>query len=578
MSPRNPDSEAEEKRLEALYRYALLDSPREDIFDTLTRTAANFFGVPSSAISLIDRQRIWFKSTHGVDAMEVDRDPGLCMETLGVDRIHYLEDASLDAIAKDHPLVRDGLRFYAGVPLRTHDGYNIGSICVMGPQARPLTPEEEDFLHSLGQIAINEIERRHAEEQLQVLNEELDQRVQARTEQLDHVVEDLQQKTHERGVALEALRVSEARQRRIAEVASDFCFEVDFEDDKPPTLRWVTGPVEAITGYRLEEIDTALWFDVVHPEDRAGLAELFRDDEGEPNGELEYRFRCKDGSYRWVRIHVRTSPTSERSDRRSILAAIKDMHGLRDAESRAVEASTALERSRDQLRQANKLAWLGTVAAGMAHQVNNPVGAILAAAQFARTCEGDPDELELNRKAMADIIREAHRCGRTVRGILQFSRQGPTPKRPENLFDILESAIHLCGAHATANGCQIQLDAVEKDLPVDVSRLQIEEVLVNVLRNAIDSRPKSPIRVVSGRRGPHGSIAIHDDGCGIDASIRDRVFEPFFTTRLEEGGTGLGLSVAHGIIAEHDGTIHFESALGQGTCVTVEIPLGPGAP
>ena len=142
----------EEGRLAALYRFALLDSPREDSFDDLVVMAARYFDVPYAVISLIDRDRIWFKSRYGIEDPEVVRTPGLCATAIQQDDIYHLEDARLDPVARHHPLVEpdDGIRFYAGAPLRSADGFNIGSICVMGHEPRDLTSNDREFLEALG--------------------------------------------------------------------------------------------------------------------------------------------------------------------------------------------------------------------------------------------------------------------------------------------------------------------------------------------------------------------------------------------------------------------------------------------
>ncbi len=569
----------EEDRLAALYRYALLDSPREDSFDDLVAMGARYFDVPYAVISLIDRDRIWFKSRYGIDDPEVVRTPGLCATAIQQDEIYHLENASLDPIACRHPLVEpeDGIRFYAGAPLRSEDGFNIGSICVMGHEPRDLTENDRRFLEALGRLTINEIERRYAQQQLEILNQDLDARVQLRTRELDRVIADLKREASEKSLVNEALLASEEKQRRIAEVASDFCFEVEVSPDEGSRLLWCTGDVRGITGWSLEEIDLTDWSQYVHPEDHPRLPGIFESATTAGRAEFEYRFLCKSGDPRWVRLSL--SATTPHTDLRSMrfLAAVKDLQSLRSAEEAAEARTRDLEQSRLQLHEARRLAWLGTVAAGMAHQINNPVGSMLAAAEFALGDEGDANPT--HRRALEDIRGEAMRCGKIVRSMLQFARQESTPKVRRDLREVLASAVQLAETYAHTHHVKMETTISSAEIvPVTLSNVEIEEVLVNLMRNAIESGPRHPVRVSLCIDEHDAVIQIVDDGVGIPVELSKRVFDPFFTTRLAEGGTGLGLSVCDGIVADHDGGIELSSRPEQGTTVTVRLPLDASAP
>jgi len=566
----------EEGRLAALYRYALLDTPREDTFDDLVAMGARYFGVPYAVISLIDRDRIWFKSRFGIDDPEVVRSPGLCATAIQRDSIYHLLDASLDPIACTHPLVEpaDGIRFYAGAPLRSEDGYNIGSICVMGHEPRDLTENDRRFLEALGRLTINEIERRYAQEQLQLLNQGLDARVRQRTRELDSLISDLKHEGEEKSLANAALQQSEERQRQIAELSSDFCFEIEIEPGQPARLLWTTGPVSAITGWSTDELDLANWSQYVHPEDRMRLPGIFESATTSGRAEFEYRFHCKDGSYRWVRLNLDASAGRDNMRSMRFLVAVKDLHSLRSAEDLAEARSRDLEQSRLQLHEARRLAWLGTVASGMAHQINNPVGSMLAASEYALVQAGASDERATWKRALEDIRDEAKRCGKIVRSILQFARQESTAKRRTDLRDVIETATGLSASFADEKHIKLETTAETLEpLPILMSRVEIEEVFVNLIRNAIEAEPEKGVRVELARSGDDAIVRVIDDGVGIPMELTQRVFDPFFTTRLEKGGTGLGLSVAQGIVADHGGTIEVTSQSGHGTTVTVLLPL-----
>lgn len=576
----NAAAEHEESRLAALHRYALLDTPREDVFDDLVKMAAFYFDVSSSALSLIDRDRIWFKASLGLDQDEISRSSGLCATTIEHAGIHHLADARLDEAASRLPLVarEDGIRFYAGHALETHDGYRIGSICVMSPSVRELSEADREFLSALARLATGEIERRYAQNKLTELNRDLDERVRMRTHELDIVIEDLKHEAEQRSAVTAALQLSDIRQRRIAELSADFCFEIELGADIPSELKWTTGPIEAVTGYRLDEFNLLEWTDYVHEEDRPRLSQLFQNATGASNAEMEYRFRCRDGGYRWFRMHLALSPSSHNPGAIAFLAAVKDLHGQRSAEDLAAERSRDLEASRTQLRESRRLAWLGTIAAGMAHQINNPIGAVLAAAQLALLVEGERDERAIWLDALRTIEEEARRCGRITHNVLQFARREDRPKRRENLVSVTQAARDLVDTYALEKRVRLELECDAESLPVHMNRTDIEEMIVNLVRNAIESEPSSAveIRIDAEEQGERARLRVIDDGRGISGVLQERIFDPFVTTRFDEGGTGLGLSVAHGVVIDHLGEIDLDSRPGRGTTVTVRLPLDRG--
>ena len=157
-------SEAEEQRSAAVGRYEILDSPPDGAFDRITQIAARIFEVPISTITVVDNDRIWFKSKYGVDVEEIGRDPGLCASAVLQYDAWVVNDAVNDPRTLENPLVRGdlGLRFYAGVPLTTADGYNLGTLNIIDTKARETTPDELLTLKQLAEIVVDELELRLA--------------------------------------------------------------------------------------------------------------------------------------------------------------------------------------------------------------------------------------------------------------------------------------------------------------------------------------------------------------------------------------------------------------------------------
>ncbi len=167
----------------AVRRYDILDTPPDGAFDRITALAARRFGVPISIVSIVDEDRIWFKSHHGVPVDEIGREPGLCSSAILSNDPHILTDASVDPRSLANPLVAGdfGLRFYAGVPLRTSDGHNLGTLCIIDKQARPIDQDQIDDLKDLASVVMDQMEMRlsarNAVSRAELMVKEIDHRV-----------------------------------------------------------------------------------------------------------------------------------------------------------------------------------------------------------------------------------------------------------------------------------------------------------------------------------------------------------------------------------------------------------------
>ena len=180
----------EPQRIAAVKRYNILDTPADGSFDRVTAIAARRFNVPISIISIVDNDRIWFKSHHGLEVHQIGREAGLCASAILKNEPHILPDASKDIRSLANPLVAGdfGLRFYAGVPLTTSDGYNLGTLCVIDKEPRPITEDQIEDLKDLAAMVMDQLEFRlsairalaktdKALEQAKLLAREIDHRV-----------------------------------------------------------------------------------------------------------------------------------------------------------------------------------------------------------------------------------------------------------------------------------------------------------------------------------------------------------------------------------------------------------------
>ena len=249
-----------------------------------------------------------------------------------------------------------------------------------------------------------------------------------------------------------------------------------------------------------------------------------------------------------------------------------------------------------QLIQSQKLEAIGTLASGVAHEINNPIMGIMGYAQLIRDRWGERDG-ELAEYA-AEIGKETERVARIVRNLLSFARQEQQAGSPASLRDIVEDSLSLLRAMMRHNQIVLEVD-VPADLPVIWCRSQqIQQVIMNLLTNARDAlNQRHPgvdankvvrisAREVVNSVNPVNSeqltvntrrwvrLTVEDHGAGIPEELRGRIFDPFFTTKPRHEGTGLGLSISHGIVKNHGGMLSVESEVGQWTRFHVDLPAG----
>lgn len=232
-----------------------------------------------------------------------------------------------------------------------------------------------------------------------------------------------------------------------------------------------------------------------------------------------------------------------------------------------------LEFRQDQLVQSEKLSSIGTLTAGVAHQLNNPLNNISTSCQIAldEIAEGDPQFLQ---RMLKNIHQETLRARDVVKGLLEFSRVQEFNLRPWALADVVDKAVRLVQSQVPAD-IRLFTDIPEDlVLPMDAQRMQ--EVFLNLFINAIQSiegNGEITIRAVQDHKAKQAVIEIHDTGHGIPEEIQGKLFDPFYTTKEEGQGTGLGLSVVYGIVQKHRGNITVQSAPGEGSTFIIHLPL-----
>ena len=238
------------------------------------------------------------------------------------------------------------------------------------------------------------------------------------------------------------------------------------------------------------------------------------------------------------------------------------------------KAEAQIARQQEALQQSEKMAALGGLLAGVAHELNNPLSVVVG--QATLLMEGSPEPKVITRAEK--IYKAADRCSRIVKSFLALARRKPPEHRQVNLNDIISNALELLGYQIRTSDIEIILD-LEKELPTIIGDAdQLAQVITNLVLNATQAMQgwKSTRRItINSSHSNDGKVILRviDTGPGIPADIRSRVFEPFFTTKSTQGGTGVGLALCLNIVSSHDGTLVLDETPGGGASFTITIPM-----
>lgn len=260
---------------------------------------------------------------------------------------------------------------------------------------------------------------------------------------------------------------------------------------------------------------------------------------------------------------------------------LKEERSLIDAVAREVALIVARELAeqermqlQEQLWHADRLATIGELAAGVAHELNEPLGSILGFAQLAMKHDSLPEEV---REDLDKIITASLHAREVIRKLMLFARQKPLSKAKVDLNAVVEDALYFLSARYSAMNVDVERDLAE-DLPeITADPVQLHQALINLIINALHAMPKGGslrIRTRSLKRAV--SLFVEDSGTGMNEDVAAKIFLPFYTTKEVDQGTGLGLSVVHGIVTSHGGTITVDSEEGKGTTFEIVLPVaGP---
>ena len=318
-----------------------------------------------------------------------------------------------------------------------------------------------------------------------------------------------------------------------------------------------------VLGYDIEEAQNMAFGGRTHPEDLPAAESLYQDIIAgrQSFASLEIRVRHKLGE--WRRIRFNFSPLAdEKGNVEGVVLSGRDV--------------TDLKRLEEQLIQAEKLAAMGQMLAGVAHELNNPLTAILGVTELLRERQGEDDS---TKRQLELTHRQARRAARIVQNLLEFSRPASPQKKPLDLSNLLERTLQLHEHSLRRNNVEVDFH-LQPDLPGVIGDAnQLIQVFLNLITNAEQAirevRDAGRIQIRAGRNGNQLAITVQDDGVGIRPESLPRIFDPFYTTKRPGGGTGLGLSICMSIIREHGGNIEAETLPAGGSAFTIYLPIAP---
>ncbi|MCX6045796.1 MAG: ATP-binding protein [Chloroflexi bacterium] len=566
-------SPEEVARLQAVNRYNISEISASKLFDDLTFLAAQICQTSIALVTFIDAEHQWLKSKVGVSLTSTPRNIAFCNYTIQQPTLLVVRDAQLDERFAENPLVTGEpyIRFYAGIPLLTPEGYALGTLCVLDPTPRDLTVQQEQALYALSRQVMVQLESyRHSAE-------------------------------HQR--TAEELRKIHELYRQAISSADVVPYQCEY---KTNAYVFMGEAIQEITGYTAAEMTPTLFesisLETVLRGETAGLPEaeaVYRNRLGEfQQWRCDKRIRMRNGQESWVAdssVEIygeHGKPIGSIGILMDITERKQTEMALQETNRRLSEALNELQQTQQQLIQQERLHAVGTMASGIAHDFNNLLSPIVG---FTELLLLRPESWA-NQKKVTHYLQTIHLAAknatRVISRLREFYRHRDEiePQMPADLHQVIAQAILLTQPHwkdqALANGISVQLETDLQPVPIiKGNEAELQEMLTNLILNAVDeitvegkivirvfAAPHSNGETLQGQSQPYAVIEVCDNGMGMDAETQRRCFEPFFSTKGMYG-TGLGLSVVYGIVQRHQGRIEVESTLGQGTTFRIYLPI-----
>jgi PAS domain S-box-containing protein len=583
--------ENDEARITALKRYKILDTPPEGAFDNVARLATQIFKVPISLISLVDAENVYFKANVGMgNARVTSRGVSLCSLAVLQNEVTVFENAPAEPCLLSNPNVAGsfGLKFYAGAPIITHDGFLIGTVCIIDKAPRQFNSEQREILQSLAKIVMDEVELRLAAieeaekqqafiEELAATNEELltsNEDLEISQQHVNTLNEQLAATNHEFAVANEELRdtndeLIQTQERLLllnAQLAdSQELKNIAIEQAKlgiwyidAQTREFIASSrLKAFFGYHANEAMTyAMAIAQIREDHRDKVVnEINAAIDLDKHYDMEYPIiQFKTDQLRWVRATGKLNPATNGRD--------------------SYFSGTIMDITEQKLDDQRKNDFIGMVS----HELKTPLTSLSAYVQML-LAKAKNNEDSFTAGALDKAKTQVKKMTTMINGFLNVSRLESgkihIDKQLFDMKDLVKEAEE--EVRATIGSHDIVFEPVEETL-VTADRDKIGHVINNFISNAVKYSPVgSTINVACITVGKNAQISVKDQGIGIKPADIDKLFERYY--RVENvstksiSGFGIGLYLCSEIIERHSGSIWVESTVGEGSTFHFSIPL-----
>jgi len=358
----------------------------------------------------------------------------------------------------------------------------------------------------------------------------------------------------ERKQAEETLQQSQERYQNLVENINDVIFEVDTEGN----ITYISPAIERIGKYKADELIGQNFSRFVHPDDMPGLISSFHRVLAGILKPFEFRVLDKDGSIRYARTNSRQ----------------RMQHGQVIGITGVLSDITEQKKMLDSLTTTDRLAALGNMAGGFAHELNNPLTGVIGYAQLLLDRKDLSEDV---RRDLTGIYEEAQRASEVIKTFMVFALKRPLKKQLSDINSFIEDVLKLRQYEQKNTNIKVKTN-FDPELPlVMVGPVRIHQVFLDIIINAeyfmFQAHKKGTLTISTEKAGEVVRVSFTDDGPGIPLENLGQIFNPFFTTKEVGQGIGLGLSICHSIVTEHGGNIYVESEPGKGATFIVELPI-----
>ncbi len=523
-----PVPENEIERLQALSSYNILDTFPDEDLDSITLLASRICRTPIALISLIDDKRQWFKSRVGFEVKELPREMSICQFTIMQESIYEVPDTTKNSDFAENPLVtaKNGIRFYAGAPLKDPNGFRLGTLCVIDRQPRILDDEQKESLELLAKEVVTHLLMRKQNDELRKSKETL---------------------------------------QRFFDLTLDFMCIANVNG----FFLKISSTFSSVLGYNEKELLGKPFLEFVHPDDvEVTLKEVEKLSRGELTIQFENRYRQINGNYIWLSWNVKPEPESG-----LLYATARNITESKLAEE-LYHKNLLLQKEKEIAERSGQMK--EEFLANMSHEIRTPLNAIIGLSGLLLK-KGVLRGKEL--EYIQTINLNSSNLFQLVDNILDFTQieSGNFDKRTTefNIKQVIEDSARSLELTATEKGLKL-LTKIGSEVPDAVigHPEKLGQALLNLISNSIKFTTTGEVNVEAKliTLNPNSAVVkftVSDTGAGIPKEKQEEVFQPFVQvnssfTRIH-GGTGLGLAITRKLVEIQGGEIHLQSEVGKGS-------------